>query len=186
MKMKTARLKRMHLSIRIGGLLLSAWIFCIATGLNAATINFKSGATFNGEVLSFKGTDSVVMKSSKDGKAYTILISDLTDSSQRLLESQKGTMAKAKPWMDDPGWQSCEKAIAPLREQHARLAKQVEALHRMISTKTATKENHQSEDKQVQNLNREISTINGQISKTVAAQRRIEAGYQLREVSGKP
>jgi hypothetical protein len=54
---------------------------------SAVTFTFKSGAKFEGEVIEFKGTNSVVVRSAKDAKPYTITISMLTeDDQQRLAE----------------------------------------------------------------------------------------------------
>ena len=55
----------------------------------AATFTFKSGAKFEGEVVEFKGTNSLVVRSAKDAKLYTITISMLADEDQhRLVELQ--------------------------------------------------------------------------------------------------
>ena len=69
---------------------LLALVGCSALFLvSAATFNFKSGAKFEGEVVEFKGTNSVVVRSTKDAKMYTIICSMLTDEDQhRLVELQ--------------------------------------------------------------------------------------------------
>jgi len=48
----------------------------------AATLNFKSGATLEGEVVEIRGTNSVLVRSDKDGKDYEIKLSYLTDADQ--------------------------------------------------------------------------------------------------------
>jgi hypothetical protein len=49
----------------------------------ATTFNFKSGATFEGEVVEVRGTNSVLARSDKDGKEYEIKLSYLTDADQK-------------------------------------------------------------------------------------------------------
>lgn len=51
----------------------------------AATFTFKSGTKFEGDVVEVKGTNSVVVRSAKDGKIYTIILSMLTDADQYLI-----------------------------------------------------------------------------------------------------
>ena len=52
---------------------------CFVLTAGAATFTFKSGATFDGEVVEVKGTNAVIVRSAKDGKLYTIVFSTLTD-----------------------------------------------------------------------------------------------------------
>jgi hypothetical protein len=156
---------------------------------------FKSGTTLQGEVVEFKGTNSVVVKSSADGKPYTIALSDLSPSSlARLakLRSMAGTKRKAAsgklsgPWENDAGWQSCEAAIQKLGEQHSRLNQQRSALYAMRRAKQGTKENSNNEANQIAALDKQLSRVGDDLSKQEAQQRRIEAGYRLREVNPHP
>ena len=61
----------------------------------ASTFTFKSGARFEGEVVEFKGTNSVVVRSSKDAKQYTIIISMLSDDDQRQLAELRSQITGA-------------------------------------------------------------------------------------------
>jgi hypothetical protein len=59
-----------------------------ALAAQAATLNFKSGATFEGKVLEVTGTNTVVVRSDKDGKTYTVNLSYLTEATQLLITGQ--------------------------------------------------------------------------------------------------
>jgi hypothetical protein len=59
--------------------LVGSFALCTAA---ASTFTFKSGAKFEGELVEAKGTNSVIVRSAKDGKAYIITVSDLTDEDQ--------------------------------------------------------------------------------------------------------
>jgi hypothetical protein len=58
-------------------------------GTNRSTafnFNFKSGSEMKGEIIAFKGTNSVIIRD-KDAKPYSIKISMLTEESQRRLDT---------------------------------------------------------------------------------------------------
>jgi hypothetical protein len=67
------------------------------TALTAQTdmFTFKSGAKFEGEVVEVKGTNSVIVRSAKDAKLYTITISMLTNEEQRRLATLQSQIAGA-------------------------------------------------------------------------------------------
>ncbi len=60
----------------------------VAFTAQATTLTFKSGATFKGDVVEVKGTNSVVVRSDKDGKLCTIMLSHLTDEDRFLVTGQ--------------------------------------------------------------------------------------------------
>jgi hypothetical protein len=60
----------------------------------AATFTFKSGATFEGEVVEFKGTNMVIVRSAKDGNLYTITASALAGDGQPRLDELRAQHAK--------------------------------------------------------------------------------------------
>lgn len=90
-------------NIRAEQLLLTAWFLCVAASLHAATLTFKSGATFEGEVVEFIGTNSVIVKSSKDYKPYTITISMLSTACQEYLAACKERLTTNTPSSTESG-----------------------------------------------------------------------------------
>ena len=119
--------------------LLTASFLCVAPSLHAAEVfEFASGTTLRGEVVEFKGTNSVVVLGSKDGKPYTITISDLSRLSQIHVASLRKP-GNAKPWLVDPGWQACARTLQTLDAQRAPLVSQRAATENMIQAKKRTK-----------------------------------------------
>lgn len=56
----------------------------VVLSAQATTLNFKSGAKFDGEVVEVKGTN-VLARSEKDGKTYTIPVAYLSDVDQMVI-----------------------------------------------------------------------------------------------------
>jgi hypothetical protein len=75
--------------------LLAPCVLLLVTTLRASTFTFKSGAKFEGEVVEFKGTNSVIVRSSKDAKPYTITISMLSDGDQQRLTELRSQITGA-------------------------------------------------------------------------------------------
>ena len=59
-----------------------------------ATFTFKSGAKFEGEVVEFKDTNMVIVRSAKDGNLYTITASVLAGDGQQRLDELRAQQAK--------------------------------------------------------------------------------------------
>lgn len=190
MKMRTNIITERRLSIHAKRYLLTAWFFCVATGLHAETFTFQSGARVQGEFVGFTGTNSATIKRSADGKSYTITVSDLTPASQAKLRSprapSRAAVAPAKPWTSDPGWLGCQRAIVTLRERRASVGRQYDATLKMANAKVNLKEAQPKDHKQVENLRDALDTLDAQIRQYVAQQQKIEAGYQLRDAFKKP
>jgi hypothetical protein len=57
----------------------------------AATYTFKSGAKFEGDVVEHKGTNALVVRSDRDGKLYTLYLTNLTELDQMFITGKSPT-----------------------------------------------------------------------------------------------
>jgi hypothetical protein len=189
MKMRTNIITERRLSIHAKRYLLTAWFFCVATGLHAETFTFQSGATVQGRFVGFTGTNTATIKRSTDGVSYTVTVSDLTPASQAQLRSprapSRAVAAPSKPWANDPGWLSCQRAIATLRESQAPYERQYEATKKMIAAKMHREDTTKDQEK-LNEVAKTKNTLESQIRKYMAQQQKIEASYQLRDAFKKP
>ena len=192
MKMRTSIITERRLSVHAKRYLLTAWFFCVATGLHAETFVFKSGATVQGQFVEFTGTNSATIKRSADGKSYTITVSDLTPASQARLRSPRAparTAAPAKPWSNDPGWLSCQKAVEGLRTRREPIARQADATLQMAKAKSRAGKTPEMETKEYSqwiDLNAALGAIDREIGKCRAKQAQIEAAFAMRDAFKKP
>ena len=60
--------------------------------LHAHSFKFKAGATFEGEVAEFKGTNVVVVVGAKDGRPYSLTVSTLSEADQKYLAGLRQEM----------------------------------------------------------------------------------------------
>lgn len=74
--------RALHLCIAIS-------VFSHLISLQAHIFTFKAGATFEGEIAEFKGTNVVLVTSAKDGKPYSLTTSLLSEDDQKYLAMRR-------------------------------------------------------------------------------------------------
>ena len=100
---------RHRFAAAVGTALLAAFIG------QATTYHFKSGATFEGEVVEVKGTNAVI-RSDKDGMVYTLPIAYLTEADQTLITVTTGSPMSADDYF--AGYRAAQqREKEPLPEQ---------------------------------------------------------------------
>ena len=164
-------------------LLLAACVLGLPARLHATTLKFAKGGTFDGVILGFNDTNTVVMGNPKDGKHYTVTLSSLEEGSRWSVKTSglfSYTPPADAPWLKDSIWRSNREKIYTLKAKTLLVERKRQAIRDTAKLRKEANQSDAPEQQQINDLSKELADLNSRIAAYETRQIEIEARHRLR------